>query len=113
MEAGSEREEPRIVEYTPGIYRPPHDEEEDELRDGLRAHHLYDLNKHTLEYITHLPGDTAEDDRRMQQYAALDDDVQSIEDGEYYARREQEEREDPQGTYWHRSEYEGHEDEME
>eukprot|EP00971_Amphidinium_carterae_P148755 2949475-Amphidinium_carterae.1 len=34
-------------------------------RDGLRINHRYDLQKNTLEYITHLPGDTEDDARRM------------------------------------------------
>eukprot|EP00971_Amphidinium_carterae_P211725 4201316-Amphidinium_carterae.1 len=37
-------------------------------RDGLRINQKYDLQKNTLEYITHLPGDTEEDARRMRQY---------------------------------------------
>eukprot|EP00971_Amphidinium_carterae_P188447 3740823-Amphidinium_carterae.1 len=64
MEAGREREQPQVEErrYIPDIYRLP----EGEYRP---PHHMYDLNQHTLKYITHLPGDTTEDDRRMNQYA--------------------------------------------
>eukprot|EP00971_Amphidinium_carterae_P066411 1315106-Amphidinium_carterae.1 len=49
------------------------DEEEEETgpRDGLRIHQKYDLTKHTLEYITHLPGDTPEDARRMEHAVQL------------------------------------------
>eukprot|EP00971_Amphidinium_carterae_P152427 3020666-Amphidinium_carterae.1 len=55
-------------------------------RDGLHINHKYDLQKNTLEYITHLPGDTSEDARRMEQILVLDDDIQSIDDEEYYRR---------------------------
>eukprot|EP00971_Amphidinium_carterae_P084943 1680869-Amphidinium_carterae.1 len=53
---------------------------------GLRIHHQYNLEEHTLQYITHLPGDTEEDARRMRQYLVLEDDIQSIDDEEYYSR---------------------------
>eukprot|EP00971_Amphidinium_carterae_P221855 4404420-Amphidinium_carterae.1 len=59
------------------------------MEDGV--HHLYDLNEHDIKYITHLPGDTLDDDRGLQQSAVLEDDLQSIEDEEYYAKRRQEE----------------------
>eukprot|EP00971_Amphidinium_carterae_P319439 6348653-Amphidinium_carterae.1 len=49
---------------------------------------IYDLNEETLEYITHLPGDTAEDDNRLRQIVQLEDDIDSIVDAEYYARKE-------------------------
>eukprot|EP00971_Amphidinium_carterae_P099057 1958875-Amphidinium_carterae.1 len=35
---------------------------------GLRINRQYNLEKHTLQYITHIPGDTEEDARRMRQY---------------------------------------------
>eukprot|EP00971_Amphidinium_carterae_P273312 5424156-Amphidinium_carterae.1 len=41
------------------------DEEEEEIEAmynaGLRINQKYDLLKHTVEYITHLPGDTPDD----------------------------------------------------
>eukprot|EP00971_Amphidinium_carterae_P253433 5031508-Amphidinium_carterae.1 len=55
-------------------------------RAGLRINQKYDLLKNTLEYITHLPGDTSEDAKRMEQILVLDDDMQSIDDEEYYRR---------------------------
>eukprot|EP00971_Amphidinium_carterae_P200859 3985944-Amphidinium_carterae.1 len=58
-------------------------------RAGLRINQQYDLLKNTLdslEYITHLPGDTAEDARRMEQILVLEDDIQSLDDEEYYRR---------------------------
>eukprot|EP00971_Amphidinium_carterae_P276744 5492140-Amphidinium_carterae.1 len=73
---------------------------------------VYDLNEHNIEYLTHLPGDTQDDDKRLQQIAVLEDDLQSIEDEEYYAKRRQEELDDPENTYWQRSELEGHQHEM-
>eukprot|EP00971_Amphidinium_carterae_P283847 5635403-Amphidinium_carterae.1 len=74
---------------------------------------VYDLNEQNLEYLTHLPGDTTEDDIRIKQIAVLDDDLQSIIDEEYYTKRGQEEIEDPEATFWMRSELEGHQHEME
>eukprot|EP00971_Amphidinium_carterae_P026975 531938-Amphidinium_carterae.1 len=68
-------------------------DESDEYAAGLRINHQYNLEEHTLQYITHLPGDTDEDARRMRQYIALDDDIQSIDDGEYY-RRDPDDRDD-------------------
>eukprot|EP00971_Amphidinium_carterae_P149859 2970917-Amphidinium_carterae.1 len=53
---------------------------------GLRINRQFNLEKHTLKYITHLPGDTEDDARRMRQYLVLEDDIQSIDDEEYYSR---------------------------
>eukprot|EP00971_Amphidinium_carterae_P048150 948368-Amphidinium_carterae.1 len=53
---------------------------------------IYDLNEQNIEYITHLPGDTAElaaeDDTRRRQIVRLEDDIESIIDEEYYTRRQ-------------------------
>eukprot|EP00971_Amphidinium_carterae_P224415 4452051-Amphidinium_carterae.1 len=73
---------------------------------------VYDLNEQNLEYITHLSGDTAEDDTRLRQIEVLEDDLQSIDDVEYYRKRQEEEEQDPEGTYWRRSQLEGHRHEM-
>eukprot|EP00971_Amphidinium_carterae_P205526 4078870-Amphidinium_carterae.1 len=56
---------------------------------------VYDLKVHNIECLTHLPGDTTDDDNRVRQIEVLDDDLQSIEDMEYYEKREKEERDDP------------------
>eukprot|EP00971_Amphidinium_carterae_P039009 766975-Amphidinium_carterae.1 len=81
------------------------------MEDGV--HHLYDLNEHNIEYLTHLPGDTLDDDKHLQQIAALEDDLQSIEDEEFYAKRRQEEIDYPEHTFWTRDQLEGHQEEME
>eukprot|EP00971_Amphidinium_carterae_P261616 5190096-Amphidinium_carterae.1 len=44
----------------------------------------------TIEYIAHLPGDTPDDDIRRQQIEHLEDDVESINDAEYYENRQDE-----------------------
>eukprot|EP00971_Amphidinium_carterae_P110583 2190561-Amphidinium_carterae.1 len=62
------------------------DYQEQGPRAGLRINQKYHLLKNTLEYITHLPGDTQEDAKRMEQILILDDDIQSINDEEYYRR---------------------------
>eukprot|EP00971_Amphidinium_carterae_P295652 5871585-Amphidinium_carterae.1 len=41
---------------------------------------VYELNEQNIEYITHLPGDTADDDIRLRQIEHLEDDLQSIDD---------------------------------
>eukprot|EP00971_Amphidinium_carterae_P310124 6162442-Amphidinium_carterae.1 len=72
------------------------DDELDEYTDGISGLHIdrqYNLEEHTLQYITHLPGDTEEDATRMRQYLVLEDDIQSIDDGEYY-RRDPDNRDD-------------------
>eukprot|EP00971_Amphidinium_carterae_P246101 4887765-Amphidinium_carterae.2 len=43
----------------------------------------------------------------------LEDDIQSIDDNEYWDKREREEREDPEGTFWTRQQLETHQTEME
>eukprot|EP00971_Amphidinium_carterae_P158843 3149467-Amphidinium_carterae.1 len=51
-----------------------YDSEEEEffgLQRGLQGRRMdrqYNLEEHTLKYITHLPGDTDDDARRMRQY---------------------------------------------
>eukprot|EP00971_Amphidinium_carterae_P247272 4910691-Amphidinium_carterae.1 len=72
------------------------DDELDEFMDGISGQHIdrqYNLEKHTLKYVTHLPGDTEEDATRMRQWLVLDDDIQSIDDDEYY-RRDPNDRDD-------------------
>eukprot|EP00971_Amphidinium_carterae_P270653 5370983-Amphidinium_carterae.1 len=73
---------------------------------------VYELIEQNLEYLTHLPGDTDEDATRIELIQVLEDDIQSIEDDEYYRKRRQEEIDYPEQTYWHRAEYEGHHEEM-
>eukprot|EP00971_Amphidinium_carterae_P277936 5517134-Amphidinium_carterae.1 len=53
---------------------------------------VYDLNEHNIEYLTHLPGDTQDDDKRLRQIEVLEDDLQSIDDQEYYDKRHQQEQ---------------------
>eukprot|EP00971_Amphidinium_carterae_P321663 6393785-Amphidinium_carterae.1 len=73
---------------------------------------VYELIEKSLEYLTHLPGDTDEDAARIEQIQVLEDDIQSIEDEAYYKKREQEEKKYAEQTYWHRAQYEGHHEEM-
>eukprot|EP00971_Amphidinium_carterae_P028861 568044-Amphidinium_carterae.1 len=73
---------------------------------------VYDLIEKNLEYLTHLPGDADEDATRIRQIEALEDDIQSIDDDMHYKKRRQEEIDYPEQTYWHRSKYEGHHEEM-
>eukprot|EP00971_Amphidinium_carterae_P291830 5793029-Amphidinium_carterae.1 len=72
----------------------------------------YGLKIEYLEYMTVIEGDTAEDEIRLKQIQDIEDDMQSIDDREYYDEREREEREDPEGTFWRRSQLEGHQHEM-
>eukprot|EP00971_Amphidinium_carterae_P351084 6491902-Amphidinium_carterae.1 len=46
-----------------------------------------ELNEETIEYITYLPGDTPDDERRRQQIHYLEDDIESIVAEEYYAKK--------------------------
>eukprot|EP00971_Amphidinium_carterae_P232755 4619352-Amphidinium_carterae.1 len=73
---------------------------------------IYELNEHNMKYMTHIQGDMEEDDIRLRQIEHLEDDLQSIDDIEYHEKREQEEREDPEGTFWRRSKLEGHQQAM-
>eukprot|EP00971_Amphidinium_carterae_P152683 3026512-Amphidinium_carterae.1 len=73
----------------------------------------YALKEQYLEYRTVIEGDTPEDEIRLRQIQDIEDDVQSIEDKEFYDEREREEREDPEGTFWRRSQLEDHQTEME
>eukprot|EP00971_Amphidinium_carterae_P013997 275769-Amphidinium_carterae.1 len=101
-----EREQPQVGQYIPDIYRLPESEGGDEVRN------VYDLSEHTLQYLTHLPGDTLDDDTRIEQILVLEDDIQSIEDNEYDKKRRQEEIDYPEDTYWNRRHHEGHHEEM-
>eukprot|EP00971_Amphidinium_carterae_P098937 1956517-Amphidinium_carterae.1 len=65
---------PELGKYKPDIYRLPKSEGGDEERN------YYDLSEYTLQYLTHLPGDTLDDDARIEQIHVLEDDIQSIED---------------------------------
>eukprot|EP00971_Amphidinium_carterae_P032469 639525-Amphidinium_carterae.1 len=72
----------------------------------------YDLEEHTLHYLTHLPGDTVSDDARIEQIQALEDDIESIDDEVYEKKRRQEELDYPEETYWLRQANEGHHEHM-
>eukprot|EP00971_Amphidinium_carterae_P038907 764709-Amphidinium_carterae.1 len=48
-----------------------------------------ELNEETIEYVTYLPGDAPDDERRRQQIHYLEDDIESIVDEEYYRARKQ------------------------
>eukprot|EP00971_Amphidinium_carterae_P317199 6305988-Amphidinium_carterae.2 len=74
---------------------------------------IYDLSEVHIEYITHLPGDTAEDDIRLRQLQDLDDDIQSIDDQDFWDKRERDERERPEQIYWERQQYETYQTESE
>eukprot|EP00971_Amphidinium_carterae_P087369 1728614-Amphidinium_carterae.1 len=52
---------------------------------------IYDLSEEHIEYITHLPSDTADDDIRLRQLQDLDDDIQydRVERGECNAMDEE------------------------
>eukprot|EP00971_Amphidinium_carterae_P295851 5875573-Amphidinium_carterae.1 len=68
---------------------------EDDLGYAMEER-VYDLNEHNIKYLTHLPGDTKDDSEKIRQIEVLDDDLQSIEDEEYYKKRRQEELDDPE-----------------
>eukprot|EP00971_Amphidinium_carterae_P259799 5154647-Amphidinium_carterae.1 len=92
--------------YPPDTYRLPVEHGGDEGRNR------YDLNEHTLQYLTHLPGDTESDDTRIEQIQVLEDDIESLDDDAYYKKRRQEELDDPEDAYWSRRQYEGHHEHM-
>eukprot|EP00971_Amphidinium_carterae_P290008 5758295-Amphidinium_carterae.1 len=46
------------------------------------------LDETTIEYLSYLPGDTPDDEKRGQQINYLDDDIESLADAEYYERKE-------------------------
>eukprot|EP00971_Amphidinium_carterae_P046310 911593-Amphidinium_carterae.1 len=73
----------------------------------------YALKEQYLEYMTVIEGDTPEDEIRLMQIQDIEDDTQSIDDKKYWDNREREEREDPEGTYWTRSQLEDYQTEME
>eukprot|EP00971_Amphidinium_carterae_P243307 4831315-Amphidinium_carterae.1 len=52
---------PELGQYAPDIYRLPAEQGGDEGRNR------YDLSEHTLQYLTHLPGDNSSDDTRIEQ----------------------------------------------
>eukprot|EP00971_Amphidinium_carterae_P144503 2863475-Amphidinium_carterae.1 len=58
------------------------------MEAGDNEFHIYDLS----EYMTHIQGDTEEDDIRLRQLQDLEDDRQSIVDKDYYDRVERGER---------------------
>eukprot|EP00971_Amphidinium_carterae_P127726 2530319-Amphidinium_carterae.1 len=91
----------------------PEDYVGDAMEAGQENKIVCDLIEKNLEYLTHLPGDTDEDAVRIRQIEVLEDDIQSIDDEEYYKKRRQQEQDDPEGTFWHRSQYEGHQHNME
>eukprot|EP00971_Amphidinium_carterae_P101910 2017269-Amphidinium_carterae.1 len=74
--------------------------------------HNYELTEQHIEYMTHIQGDTEEDDIRLRQFNDLDDDIQSIDDQNFWDKREREEREDPEGTFWSRQQLESYQTEM-
>eukprot|EP00971_Amphidinium_carterae_P188491 3741474-Amphidinium_carterae.1 len=75
-------------------------------------HQIYVLTEQHVEYMTHIQGDTEDDDIRLRQIQDLEDDIQSIDDQEYYDKRRQEELDDPEGTFWRRSRLEGNQHKM-
>eukprot|EP00971_Amphidinium_carterae_P125428 2484681-Amphidinium_carterae.1 len=61
----------------------------DAMEHGVYRVTHYDLNEMTLENIAHLPGDTPDDDkRRVQIEHHLEDDIESLNDAEYYENRQ-------------------------
>eukprot|EP00971_Amphidinium_carterae_P279536 5549377-Amphidinium_carterae.1 len=77
--------------------------------DNDEQYRIYELTEQHIEYIQ---GDTQEDDIRLRQLQDLEDDMQSMDDQEHYDKREREEVERPEHTYWMRREFEGHQNEM-
>eukprot|EP00971_Amphidinium_carterae_P262708 5211429-Amphidinium_carterae.1 len=75
-------------------------------------HWIYDLTEQHVEHMTHIQGDTEDDDIRLRQIQDLEDDMQSIDDQEYYDKREREEQERPEQTWWMRSRLEEFQHEM-
>eukprot|EP00971_Amphidinium_carterae_P103906 2057554-Amphidinium_carterae.1 len=73
----------------------------------------YALKEQYLDYMTVIEGDTPEDEIQLRQIQDIEDDMQSIDDKEYWDNREREEREDPEGTFWTRSQLEDYQTEME
>eukprot|EP00971_Amphidinium_carterae_P077933 1541758-Amphidinium_carterae.1 len=67
MEAGMQRVHPEL-----GVYRVT----------------AQNLDETTIEYLSYLPGDTPDDEKRRQQINYLDDDIESLADAEYYERKE-------------------------
>eukprot|EP00971_Amphidinium_carterae_P244092 4846765-Amphidinium_carterae.1 len=55
----------------------------------------YDLRTQHLEYMTVIEGDTEKDELRLRRIQDLEDDIQSIDDNEYWDKRRQEELDRP------------------
>eukprot|EP00971_Amphidinium_carterae_P081790 1618031-Amphidinium_carterae.1 len=62
MEAGKEREHPLREHPQLGVYTVT----------------TRELNEETIEYVTYLPGDNPDDERRRRQINYLDDDIESL-----------------------------------
>eukprot|EP00971_Amphidinium_carterae_P031213 614454-Amphidinium_carterae.1 len=58
------------------------------MEAGHDDDHIYELNEQHIVYMTHIQGHTEEDDIRLQQLQDLEDDMQSIDDKDYYDRAE-------------------------
>eukprot|EP00971_Amphidinium_carterae_P080216 1587398-Amphidinium_carterae.1 len=78
MEAGREREYPLREHPQLGVYQVT----------------SQNLDETTLEYLSYIPGDTPDDERRRQQINYLDDDIESLVDAEYYERKQHGELDD-------------------
>eukprot|EP00971_Amphidinium_carterae_P050982 1003802-Amphidinium_carterae.1 len=72
----------------------------------------YALREQYLEYMTIIEGDTKEDKICLRQIQDLEDDMQSIDDREYWDNREREETERPEQIFWKRQQLEGYQTEM-
>eukprot|EP00971_Amphidinium_carterae_P017030 336019-Amphidinium_carterae.1 len=86
---------PELGQYPPDIYRLL----AEQGRDGERIR--YDLSEHTLQHLTHLPGDTVSDDTRIEQIRALEDDIESLDDNDYYKKRQEGHHEHMMEEYSH------------
>eukprot|EP00971_Amphidinium_carterae_P290751 5773523-Amphidinium_carterae.1 len=56
------------------------------MEAGNNEDRIYELHENNIEYMTHIQGDTDEDDTLLQQIVHLEDDIESIVDEEHYAR---------------------------
>eukprot|EP00971_Amphidinium_carterae_P348236 6490395-Amphidinium_carterae.4 len=61
------------------------------------------LDEQHITYLGPIEGDTQKDRIRLQQMSDIDDDMQSIIDGNIEEERRREEREDLEGTFWSRN----------
>eukprot|EP00971_Amphidinium_carterae_P092629 1834548-Amphidinium_carterae.1 len=73
----------------------------------------YPLREEYVEYTTRIEGDTEADVIRLRQIQDLEDDIQSIDDKEYWDNREREEQERPEQIFWERQQLEDHQTDME